>query len=548
MNNYYIDPSFTGASDGTINAPFKSFGAMFAAGITHPCTIGLKRGTVLVENVLAGSALKNTTNQYSYITDYGDKKLPKPVWINSTVWGSQESGYTYTGQHLTSRNTRNLIISNINFSMRSYDIYKPITGALPIETIWLRLEILNGSGEPTIDANVWVQNCKFSAAVIEGTARRSNYEAVIHIIVTSSGAYRADKFGVKGCDFVGVSRAITCTGNHSYAADTTDNSQGTLYSRGVQVENCSFVRNGRGAVLFQGVESALSAETPDVLQSYMANCNYSRYRWDSMNDNDTAQSADAAFWTWRCNRILIERIYGGGSYSLNLDCELLDFDYMTWDSVARHCVSFHNSAILLSMGASSLTSQGAARAPYNSGLYTVDQYFYARRNGQGNNVIKECVSYNDGVDLGNAAFVPYAGFIKTGGGAGTYNLTVQNCLCIDTVSRFSKPLITTLPLMSAPGLEKVKLINNVFIFPYLAKASLLPTISASQEVAGTRIESNRFYCVPLDLTSINENLSQGSNVINTTFGYPNSLVNIPRQVPPSLEESLGLLKTLGLMS
>lgn len=548
MNYYYIDPSFTGTSNGSINAPFKKMADLIASGIVHPCTISLKRGTVLVENVLFASTLKNTTAQMSYITDYGDQNLDKPVWMNSTVWASQESGYTYTGQHITSRNTRNLTIQNIHFSARAYDIYKEITGSLPIETIWLRLEILNGASEAAIDANVWVKNCKFSSAIIEGTSRRSNYEAVIHIIVTSSGAFRADRFGVKNCNFVGVSRAITCTGNHSYAADPTDNSQGTLYSRGVQVENCSFVRNGRGAVLFQGIESALGAETIDSLQSYISNCNYSRYRWDSMNDTDTAQSADAGFWTWRCNRILIDRIYGGGSYSLNLDCELIDFDYLTWDSVARNCVSVNNSAILLSMGASSLTSQGAARAAYNSSLYTVDQYFLTRRNGQGNNVLKNCISYNDGVDLGNNAFTPYAGFIKTGGGAGTYNLTVQNCLCIDTVSRYSKPILTTLPLKTTAGLQKVKLNNNILLFPYLSVASLLPTISASQEIASTSMTNNTIYAVNLSQSSINTNLSQAATVSGMVFGYPSKLKSIPRQIPPSLDEALQLLVDLGLSS
>ena len=544
MNYYYIDPSYSGISNGSINSPYTNISTLISNGIEHPCTISLKCGTTLVENVLFKSTLKNTSNEQSFITSYGDGE--PPVWVNSTIWASQESGYTMTGQHITSRNTRNLTISNINFVCRANNKYTPIDTSLPIETIWLRLEILNDSTESTIDANVYVKNCSFSCAIIEGSSRRRDYEAVIHIIVTSTGAKRANKFGVSDCDFYGVSRAITCTGNHSFADDLTDNSKGTYYSMGVQVENCSFVRNGRGAVLFQGIESEKQAEDTGDLQSFMRNCNYSRYRWDSMNDVDTTQSADAGFWTWRCNRILIEKIYGGGSYSLNLDAELIDFDYLTWDSVARNCVSYNNSALALIMASSSTTATGGARAAYNSS-YTIDEYFNLRRNGQGNNIIKNCVSYNDGVDLGNKSIAPYTGFIKSGGGAGTYNTTIQNCLCIDTVSCYYKSLITTLPLTTTPNLVKYKLSNNIFVFPYMTVASLLPIKSASQDVSGTLLSNNTVYCGSVASADILSNLTQGSTVQNISYNYPDNLINIPRQIPQTHEDCMLLLSKLGLI-
>lgn len=540
MNNYFIDPSFTGVSNGSQEAPYKNFTALIAAGIVHPCTIALKRGTVLVENALFGASLKNTSGTMSYITAYGEGH--DPVWFNSTVFASSQDGsYNFTGQHITSRNTRNLTISNIHFKMRANNVYAPILTALPIETIWVRLEIVNETTEPVISANVYVNDCQFTSAIIEGTSRRSNYEAVLMIVANNSTALRANFMGVTGCHFYGVSRGITIQGNHSYADDPTNNATGTYYSRGVRVENCSFVRCGRGAVLFQGVESANSAETVDEFQSYVKNCNYSRYRWDSMNDDDSRQAADAAFWTWRCNRILFKDLFGGGSYSLNLDCELLDFDYLSWDCVADGCISYNNSALILIMAMSSATATGGARSAYNSS-YTQDQWYYTRRNGQGGHVVKNCVSYNDGIDFAVTSFIPYGAFVKNGV-YGTYDITIKNCLCIDTVSVNTKAILGYMPGTTTAGLAKYTFTNNVFVFPYLKGASVFNTIAGIQEVAGTIFTDNVVY-TRADNAALAANIGQAVLATGTKYTYPNGLLNIPRKPPQNLVQAKALIASV----
>lgn len=540
MNNYYIDPTYKGVSTGTIGQPFKKMSELISSGITHPCNIMLRRGTTLIENADFEELLQNVTGTQSYITDYGSKKNAAPKWLNKEMIPSVQG--VIKGQHITSIATRNLTIENIEFFLVSKQGYQRIEGQLPNDIACLSLRMKPLAAEVEFDANVWIQNCKITADNIAGSARRRYHHGAIRLISRESTRHKAHKFGVRDCTFFGLSRSIVLQGNYDHADDPTRNDQGTYYSQGVKVERCSFVRNGRGAVLFQGCESRDSAYIDNEWQSVCRDCNYSNYRWDIINDIDSldaTQNADAGFWTWRSNRVMIERVYGGGFYNLNLDCELFDFDYLSWDCVVRDSVSFNNAALILIMGASASGSQGAARTAYDSS-YTIDEWFNDRRNGTGNNTIENCISFNDGINVNNYKETPpYVGCIKAGS-FGTYNSTVKNCVFIDTVTQEAKGITNVLAGKEGAELPKFIFDNNKFLFKNVKLPIVFPAITANHSKNALIFRNNTVVSAAFDssaITALLENINQAATVSALSTTFPDNFSGFPTQPPVSLRSA-----------
>lgn len=474
MNYYYIDPTATTNGTGAIDSPFKTFAALIAQGFTHPCTIALKAGTTLYENVNFGlTSLYNTTGIMSYITSYGTG--PKPKWINTDYFKAATAldGYSYRAMHLTARKVQSVTVTGIEFYSRNN-----LTAVDNNSSCFIWFELPPVTTETDVD--VWIDNCKFIGDPITRSGNHKDYDSSVNLRLDAAATNRANVFGVRNSSFFNVARPINIVGNHWKADDITDNSKGTYYSRGVKVENIEMTGISKGGCQFAGVESLNSAYVVDKYQSVMRNITYSKYRWDNALENSDTLYADAGFWTWRCNRIMIEDIYGGGMHPSVTDNEIIDFDYLTWDSVARNIIGFNNGASILFMGNSSTSVQGGARASYStySGTYTQAQWFYERRNGQGNNVVEFSLFFNDGIQRLPYPSAGYDYCTNIRSGNINYNNVVRNCVFIDTVSRTSKYLASNnnFPLL-AGEVARLVIQDSVYYARYNDGINILKPIT-----------------------------------------------------------------------
>lgn len=540
MNFYYVDPSVSSSGTGAINSPFKSMAALINSGISHPCTICLKRGTTLYENANFGKLLANLTGSMSYFTAYGTGPLPK--WFNESYIpaGTSLDGYTYRGMQMTMRDVRSLTISNIEFHARN-DVLAP-TGS-PVT--YIRAELPAATSD--IDAEVWVKNCLFFGSPISRSGKFSAYESIVEMRVSAGARARVNRFGVKDCEFHNVHRCINMIGNHSQADDITDNSKGTYYSRGVQVENIVMTGISKAGCQFAGVESLNSPYVKDNYQSVMRNISYSKYRWDNVLEHSSAMYADAGFWTWRCNRVMIDNITGGGMYPSVTDNELIDFDYCTWDSVARGIKSYNNGASVLFMGNSSLSVQGGSRAKYTdySSVYTPAQWFYERRNGQGNNIVEYSYFFNDGVQRLPTPNTGYQACANIRSGNINHNNIVRNCVFIDTVSRTKKYLINNNNLaITSSEPPRLKIINCAYIAKYNDGLEMLPTITdtATYSAAATTFTNTLIY----SMAWTSDNLAAALTLLKANATCSNVIAADPKIgfIPSQPPQSLSSLKKL----
>lgn len=544
MNYYYIDPTATSSGNGTIASPYRSFTALISAGIIHPCIIYLKRGTTLCENANFGvSGLANTTGTMSYIDCYGSG--PLPIWLNKkyVTVGTALDGYTYSGMHITARNTQNITIQNIEFYTKN-DL--TVVDNNPSSFLWLELP----AATTEISANVWVNQCKFHGDPIIRSGKHTWYESVVNIKVNANATNRVNYFGVRYCDFYNVSRPINIVGNHWTADDITNNATGTYYSRGVKVEHCSMVGISKGGCQFAGVESKNSAYVVDVDQSVMRDISYSKYRWDNALENSDTLYADAGFWTYRCNRVMLENIRGGGMWPSVTDNELIDFDYLSWDCVARYNIGFNNAASILFMGHSSTTSQGGSRAAYSSysSTYTQAQWFYERRNGQGNNIVEFCYFFNDGVQTVPAPSTGYGGCANIRSGNINYSNIVRNCVFVDTVSTTMKYLVSNNNLALTAGEPyRLSIENCVYYSRYNNGTDLITPLANTTTYSAAATKMTNLIAMSAAWASANyasvlSTLSTNCTVNNARIVDP-LFRFVPAQPPVSVKSALKISVT-----
>lgn len=443
MNYIYVDPTATASGNGSLASPYKTVSDFIAAGVTHPFTLYIKRGTTLVDTANFGTQLKNESGVNSVITAYGVGS--RPHWINR-----ENRSASISGSHIRGDQVRGLTISEIDFYCKNNKTWQ--SAAQTIITL-----NLPNSYSTDIDAEVWVRDCAFYGETFSSTGRYTYFNSAINMYVMSGATKRVNKFGVLDCDFVNIARPIQLIGNHAAADDITDNSKGTYYSQGVRVENCSMSNIVKGGVEVGGVESRNGARVEDEYQSIIKNCTYSSYNWDQ-GDASGNIYADACFWTYRCNRVMWSRIKCDGATPLAADNEVIDFDMMTWDCVAQFIVGGNNGASLLL-----ISKDSGARTPYAgySSTYTKDQWYYDRRNGSGNNIVEYSVFTNSGVNSGyptgyeNAVDIRTSGFI--------YGNEIRNCVFLDNASYYAKPLIGNGAEARSNGIPPVIVSNCVML-------------------------------------------------------------------------------------
>lgn len=525
MNYVYVDPTVAVSGNGSESSPYKSVSAYIAAGVVHPFKLMIKAGTTLVDTANFGTKLKNESGESSIITRYGSGRNPR--WINS-----ENRSSSISGSHIRGDQVRSLLITGLDFHCKNN--LEAIGAAQTIITL-----NLPNSYSTDIDAEVWVSNCNFYGEPRSTTGRYAYYNSAINLYVMSGATKRVNRFGVTDCNFHYVARPIQLIGNHAYAADVTDNRTGTMYSRGVKVINCGMVGCAKGGVEFGGCESELSAYTEDKYQTVCRNCTYSSYNWDQ-GDANGGIFADACFWTYRCNRVMFEYIKCSGATPMVADNEVIDFDMMSWDCVARFIVGSNCGCSLLV-----ISSDSGARARYSdySSLYTQDEWYYTRRNGSGNNVFEHCVMFNCGINRGWPGGYDDAVEIRTKGFV--YNTMVRNVLFIDTVSVYPKPILGNGVAARSNGIPGVVLSNCTALYRYCKGTEMIVKREAATLPDMTEVSNCCFWSLAwrtADAAAAVASLDSTSTGINRKVQDP-QMVFIPGQAPVTLEAAK-LLRTL----
>jgi len=372
MNYLYVNPkSPTGVPElGTMAAPFRTMSALIAGGITHPCTIFLKRNTTLVDDANFGTTMVNPTSTESVIMLYGSGRRPR--WFKKST----------SGTHIRMADARNCRIKGYDLRERNDRTTVNNGGS------YIDITLVNNTAQ-AIDSNVWIDDVNLTGPSHNRSGLVGGNKS-IYIHAADANTNRVNKFGLLNSKLRNLSRGVQLQGV-DLADDKTDNSKGTYYSRGVVVRKTAFVGMSNGAVCFVGIESPVSAYTTDADQSGAFRCTYSSYRWDRYDG--TTIRPDAAFWTYHCNNVMFERLTGGGMQPTEADSEFIDFDGLSWGCVARFIVSYNNGA-----GSLWISTDKQPRAAYSdySTVYTEFEWYYTRRNGSGNNVIEYSIFYNDG--------------------------------------------------------------------------------------------------------------------------------------------------------
>ncbi len=510
MNNYYVDPFAASGGTGSLEAPYKSVTTLIAAGITHPCTIWIKRGTTLVESASFGLLLENNSGELSYIRPYGSGRRPK--WVKPSVSSS----------HITTTGTRNLIITGLDFLIDD-DSLTPNNGGGFVNLV------LRNTTSADIDSNVWIEDCRFKGGALTRSGIYGGNKTV-YIRADNANTKRVNKFGVRDCKFKNLSRGVQLQGI-DIADDNTDNRTGTYYSRGVKVERCSFVGMSHGAVCFVCVESKNSAYTDDEYQSVARKCTYSSYRWDRYDG--TAIRVDAAFWTYHCNRVMFERLIGGGMQPTEADSEFIDFDGLSWDCVARYIISYNNGAG--SLWISTAAQARAAYADYSS-TYTEFDWFYTRRNGTGNNVIEYSIFYNDGNQRSDKNGSDACAYHRVT--TYSYNCIVRKCVHINMTAVSSQYMLAN--TLTSSGATLVKLEDCIFFWKYLTSTNLVsqnPFTPSTLDIKNCVVYSLAWDSAAI--TTVTNYLASIATLSGMIFNNP-QFVSLPTQPFVSMDSALNL--------
>lgn len=518
MNFYYIDSNFIGEGKGTILSPFRSFTELKTAGFSHPCKILIKRNSVLVEGMTFNQELFNTTGIQSVIGAYGLGSDP--------IWYKPNDSST----HIYSSYTQNIKIKNISFRLRNNQVNVSNGGG------FITLYLPNTTGND-VDANVWIEDCHFKGSEMNRTGQ-NGLNKTVYICVRSDATKRVNKFGVRRSSFEDLSKGIQLQGL-DLADDITDNSKGTYYSRGVKVEKCSFTGMSNGALLFNCVESLNSPYVEDEYQSVCRDCFYSSYRWDKYNGSNIYP--DAVFWTYHCNRVMFERLIGGGYQPTEADSQFIDFDGMTWDSVARFIVGYGNGASLLLI---SLDSHGRSRYADYSSQYTESQWYNTRRNGSGNNILEFSYFFNNGVQRG---------YLLPGGFSGAcaeirisgfqYDVSIRNCVFIDSVS--TKEKFIALDSFTTRNSVSVKIDSCAFIYKFLTTTDLVSTTNSTVPIFLNNSSISSLSWTIDDFTNTGTYLQNiCSQATNLKLINPD-LIFFPTQPPSSIGSALKIKPVYG---
>lgn len=407
MDNYYIDPSAASNGTGTQESPYNSWAALGVITPSFPFTVFVKRGTVEVCNY-DFSALRNlvsTSSEQSYIKPYGTGANPVVMQAD----GSKPA------LSLVLRKTSILMIDGRT---------NPVSQSADIITL---SAMATTAANDTV--NVWASFCDFSA---HPSTMIGQYMKGIAVVANRDVNAAANCMGVTDCTFDYLSRGTQVLGNYNVPSDQdpTTNVGDRYRSNGAVVENCSFTNMRDDGAILNRCTSPASAgyDTTNPLQSRISRVSYTSYRANTATSDGFTQAPAVAFWMVYSNRVVIEYAYVSGSYAARADRMAFDFDIMTWDCVIRYCYS-HNNAGGLLLFISNIDGDGSQSQP--SGTSNTE-WFVNRRWGSGNNVMHNCISYNDGTTRAGTASGIWMSKVRAFGYIS--NCQVRNITMIDTLS------------------------------------------------------------------------------------------------------------------
>lgn len=453
MNTYYVDPSQKNNGNGSIDNPFNSVNAAFSAGVSFPWTVLLKKGTSTRERLLDdGKGYLNNSGRVDpcFFGSYGEG--PRPKWIQDDP----------AIQCVYSTRATNVQFRNIDFI--DCDLVPTLDSGSSIHLI------AYGDTGRNNDANIYVDHCGFIGNEHSVTAQWGGNQR-IKIFTAEDATTRAHKIGVSNCNFDTVSAGIYIRGNTQVENPET-NVTGDRKSMGVFCSGNSFHRVVQTAALFHSVKSKSSAYIRDEYSSYIEDNHYSSYRWDKVSPTGK-RYADAAIWTWHCDRIMIQRNWVAGCLAMANDGMAIDFDGMCWECVARHNFSTGNVSFFMFV-----SGGGAGLTAWDPNKYSYVEWYYNRKQGSGNNIVEYNFSFNDAIQ--RLKTVP-AGINSNSEIAATvlrnakcqFNNTFRNNTIIDTVSDYRKLLVNSnVYTTNGSGVPALIMANNIFYCRWLGTASI----------------------------------------------------------------------------
>jgi len=475
MNNYYIDPSAKSNGNGSIDNPYNSWAALSSIVPLFPFTINIKRGTSERGNFSYGNLrnLVSTSNEQSYIKPYGVGANPVIIQDNPNI----------EALSLVLRKTTVMLTDGSpNEVSQNADLFV--------------LSALVASGDSSVD--VFFYGCNASS---NPYCMQSQYVKAFGVVANRDANQAANKLGVIDCTADYMSRGAMVLGNYNVPSyqDPTTNVGDRYRSNGAIIDGCSFTNMRDDGAVLNRVTSPVEAnyDTTNPLVSKFSNCYYSSYRSNTANTDNYSQAPSVAFWPVYSHRVVTEYCVVAGSYASRADRMAFDFDIMTWDCVTRYCYSCNNAGGLL-LFISNADGDGSQTKP--SGMSDTE-WFITRRWGQGNNVMHDCISYNDGTTRSGAASGLWMSKLRLFGYAS--NCTVKNCTIIDTLSSSRHCFVHQYAKFKASdGITSVTLDSNIFHFRNLTNTDVIRGDTTTDTQGLIKLKNNNIFSEALGANAL----------------------------------------------
>ncbi|MGK3122925.1 hypothetical protein ACCY16_02220 [Candidatus Pantoea formicae] len=420
MTTIYVDPSSAVAGNGTADSPYRSMSEVVAAGVTHPVTIAIKRGTKFVwsyRDLTTASIFCNQSDTQSVLTSYGEGAYP--------VWISKDSATEHCNAIYQNMEIHGIQLSpppGKPFTASGYMVGSPRGNPLTGECN-LNIHDLDFIGDP---ASVSGSSGRLEVTCIKLLADKLGSSNIAHKILIQN--IRGDH----------VNCGIFVRGN-LFLSDTSTYLGDQKKSYGVRVLDASFTNIINYGVLLAGTASKNKSRDVrnDEWESGWDNIYYSSYRtnvYDPTTDPfawATAR-ADVPLWMTFCTHTTGQNFEVHGSGPAAPDRYAVDIDWHCNNCLIRWGYTSNNAKSLM------FIQGNFASSWYAGNGYTApssDPYTLYHDYGVGNrdNVIEYVLSFNDGVARTQRTADIY--WKKACCFRYCYNNVVRNCLFIDTVSQ-----------------------------------------------------------------------------------------------------------------
>ncbi|MBS0854934.1 MULTISPECIES: hypothetical protein [unclassified Tatumella] len=510
MNNYYIDSNSKAAGNGSITAPFQSLSDFFAlSSVSHPVTLNLKRGSVFVGNFEDTSKLLyNQTNDMSYITSYGDPSLGMPVITRQST----------TKQSFCTRKVRNLTVEDdICFF---HDQKSELIRIAPC-----------GLSSTDRSANVWFKSLVMgSPGTIPGYRSDSGTDYCMYMQQNPQDGTTnlvGDFWGMDGARFDNLIRGCWLLGMGGGSNGGLQDFTGQ--SKGVQAKNCSFTRIGMDFCVLSGISSNLDPKYQGVDE-------YTSGIWNCRGSGLTLagqMTYSVAFWWSGCHQLHVHDNTVVGIGPSKTDRQPFDFDVRSWNCLVEDCYSAGCG------GGSVMAVTWASQTTAKPDSETDDDWYVKKMFGNGNNTIRNCTSFNDGIDKYK---------ISTQGIV--YNFMIENMTIIDTQS--TKAIIINVNA-SSPGINSTdplwgtKINNSIFHYTNVSEyARTWDTASVANSQKLSVFTKNNLYFNGLAPTAMPSASDGGSNTyVDSQFAFlpesqPSSQSQAKLLIPVTSSPAFGL--------